>query len=128
MSREIHHIPGRLRLRSTMTRRFPGRAQALGEHFAALPGVHATHISSRTGSLTVHYDPAALDPADLNRMVVAAVPVHGDVVPVSAPIVPPASSGSKLTKAGAVFGKAAFDVFVAKALERSVVSVLAALR
>ncbi|MCU0734540.1 MAG: hypothetical protein MUF20_03305 [Methylotetracoccus sp.] len=121
MSREIHHIPGRLRLRSTMTRRFPGKAPGLGAHLAALPGVRSTHISSRTGSLTVHYDPVALDPADLNRIVGAAVPV-------TAPVVQQRSQGAKFSKAGEVFGKAAFDVFIAKALERSVVSVLAALR
>ncbi len=121
MSRQIHHIPGRLRLRASMTRRLPGRAQALGERLSALPGVRAMHISSRTGSLTVHYDPSTLAPAGLGRIV-------GEAMPMSAAVVPTTSAGSKLTKAGAVFGKAAFDVFVAKALERSVVSVLAALR
>jgi len=122
MSGPIHHVPGRLRLRSTMTRSFPGHAEALQERFMALPGVHSTLVSPRTGSLTILYDPNRLDSADLYKAVGVAGPLRSDKAKISG------SRGTKLAKAGEIFGKAAFDVFVAKALERSVVSILAALR
>lgn len=121
VSREIHHIPGRLRVRSVVTRRFPGRAEALALRFSTLSGVHSTHISPRTGSLTVHYDPDRLDSEELHEII-------GLETASSTPAKSKRSRGAGLTKAGAMFGKAAFDVFVAKALEHSVVSVLTALR
>ncbi len=121
MAREIHHVPGRLRLRSAITRRLPGKAHSLAESFSGLPGVHDATVSPTTGSLTIRYDPVVLAPHLIERQV-------GEVIQVADRNEARGTPHNALSKAGAVFGKAAFDVFVAKTLERSVVSVLAALR
>ncbi len=122
MSKQIHHIPGRMRLRSEMTRNFPGGPAALEQRFRAVQGVTSTQISPRTGSVTILYDPRAVDPQHLRQIAGASLPTGSDTRPGSG------RKAATLTKAGQLFGKAAFDVFVAKALERSVVSVLVALR
>ena len=121
MAREIHHVPGRLRLRSAITRRLSGKAQSLAESLSGLPGVHDATVSPATGSLTIRYDPVVLAPELIERQVGEAIQLADRIEVRSTP-------HKGLSKAGAVFGKAAFDVFVAKTLERSVVSVLAALR
>lgn len=121
MAREIHHVPGRLRLRSAITRRQPGKTHSLAESFFGLPGVHDATVSPTTGSLTILYDPAVLAPDVMERQVEDAIQLGYRIETRTRP-------HKALSKAGAVFGKAAFDVFVAKTLERSVVSVLAALR
>ena len=122
MAASIHHIPGRLRLRSALTRGYPGRAEGLAQLFQAVDGVLSTQISERTGSLTILYNPRQLDADTLYRVVDRVRPVVRDTRVVSP------KRAARVTQAGQVFGKAAFDVFVAKALERSVVSLLTALR
>lgn len=122
MTNSIHHIPGRLRVRSVLTRTFPGGAEGLARQFRAVDGVLSTQIGERTGSLTIIYDPDRLDADALYRVVapVGLPPRTGRAVSPERAV--------RVTRAGEMFGKAAFDVFVAKALERSVVSLLAALR
>jgi len=105
-----------------LTRNHPDRAEGLARRFRAIDGVLATRISERTGSLTILYDPHRLRTEDLSQVMEEV----GTVPRASAPASP--RRAATAAKAGEMFGKAAFDVFVAKALERSVVSLLAALR
>jgi Heavy metal associated domain 2 len=58
----VHHLPGRLRLRSA---RLKGNARAGEEaqlHLAQLTGVTSAKANAYTGSLLVEYDPAVIPP------------------------------------------------------------------
>jgi Heavy metal associated domain 2 len=58
----VHHVPGRLRLRSA---RLKGNARAGEEaqlHLAQLTGVTSAKANACTGSLLVEYDPAVIPP------------------------------------------------------------------
>lgn len=58
MSLYIHHVPGRLRVRTQSLRCQPGRVAAAARRLADLEGIGEVAINPRAGSITVHYDPA----------------------------------------------------------------------
>ena len=58
MSLYIHHVPGRLRVRTRAFRCSPGRAAEAVARVRALEGVHQATVNADAGSLTVLYDPA----------------------------------------------------------------------
>jgi Heavy metal associated domain 2 len=52
----IHALPGRLRLRSALFRRNPERAAALERLLASANGVRSAVVNPLTGSVTIYYD------------------------------------------------------------------------
>ena len=58
MSHYIHHVPGRLRVRTQSLRCQPSRVEAAARRLSELDGVGPVAINARAGSITVHYDPA----------------------------------------------------------------------
>lgn len=57
MSHYIHHVPGRLRVRSKSFRCSPGQVELLGRLLTATDGVLDVKVNNRNGSITVQYDP-----------------------------------------------------------------------
>ncbi|AHF03273.1 hypothetical protein MARPU_04770 [Marichromatium purpuratum 984] len=108
MSHYIHHVPGRLRIRSAALR---CRSLLDGEarrELQALEGVTEVRFNPRAASLTLLYDPARIGRAQLFE----ALERHGCVEVES-------RSGKLATRAGTLFGKALVGAFVNKAVERS---------
>ena len=67
----VHHLPGRLRLRSTSLK---GHARAMEEargHLAQIEGVASVRANPCTGSLLLEYDPAVAAPANLIDLLAA---------------------------------------------------------
>jgi copper chaperone CopZ len=58
VSHYVHHIPGRLRVRSAAVKRNEGNASAVRALLASVPGVRSSEVNTLTGSIVVHYDPA----------------------------------------------------------------------
>ncbi|MDZ7752796.1 MAG: heavy-metal-associated domain-containing protein [Gammaproteobacteria bacterium] len=58
MSHYIHHVPGRLRVRSKAFRCNQGIVEGVERELRALEGVQAVRHNHRNGSLTVQYDAA----------------------------------------------------------------------
>jgi hypothetical protein len=54
----VHHVPGRLRVRSALVKRNQQRAVSATAWLRTLPGVSFAESNTLTGSLTLHYDPA----------------------------------------------------------------------
>ncbi|HRJ61479.1 MAG TPA: hypothetical protein PKZ97_13600 [Azospirillaceae bacterium] len=78
-------LPGRLRLRGDALRR-PRRNQELRAQIAAWEGVTAAEGNPATGGLLLRYDPARLDPAELEARALALI----DPPPPAPPQAPPA--------------------------------------
>lgn len=57
MSHYLHHVPGRLRLRSKHFRCNPAKARLLESQLQAIDGVLDVRYNVRNASLTVQYDP-----------------------------------------------------------------------
>jgi hypothetical protein len=57
VSQYIHHIPGRLRVRSAAIKKNETSAQALRRLLATTEGVTSTQVNTLTGSVVIRYDP-----------------------------------------------------------------------
>ncbi|WP_058554295.1 HMA2 domain-containing protein [Thiohalocapsa sp. ML1] len=66
MSQYIHHVPGRIRIRSKAFECHHGaRADAARERLLAMEGIRAVEIKPRAASLIVQYDPDKVSRATL---------------------------------------------------------------
>jgi copper chaperone CopZ len=61
----MHHVPGRLRIRGHHFHCRGERARKAIAALQAMEGVELVRLSPNAGSLTVHYDPAVHDQAEL---------------------------------------------------------------
>ncbi len=52
----LHHVPGRLRVRSAKVKRDAARAAELERWLRSIPGVTGVFLSVLTGSVLIHYD------------------------------------------------------------------------
>ncbi|NEV62502.1 HMA2 domain-containing protein [Thiorhodococcus minor] len=118
MSHSIHHLPGRLRVRSTAFRCRPAEARAAQTQLLGLEGIRQVRLNGHAGSITVHYDPEQLSHLEL----LAAMKDLGCPEPARNGT-SPAIAG----KAGAMFGKALVGAVINKAVERSAFKLVGAL-
>ena len=112
MSQYVHHVPGRLRIRSKAFRCSPSSVEAVQEQLRATAGVVEVRHNPRIGSVTVQYDPAT----DAGRQVLQAFADAGCLpLGTSAPA-PGAGESSELA---ATFGKAIVTALAQQAVSRS---------
>jgi hypothetical protein len=57
MSLYIHHVPGRLRVRTQAFRCQPSRIEQAARQLRAAEGVRGVAVNAAAGSITVQYDP-----------------------------------------------------------------------
>lgn len=113
MSHSIHHVPGRLRVRSTAFRCQPGNARTVQQRLNTMDGVKEVKLNAAAGSLTIHYDPQRLTHKALLEVMQdvgctqQAPSAHANLHPTLA------------RKAGAAFGKALVGAAINKVFERS---------
>lgn len=126
MTPYIHSLPGRLRVRSPFIKHYPAQAEALKRQIAALPAVQSVKINPHARSMTILYRAQELAADTLLEMFEKAGCLE-NALPAGGAL-PARDRSAAAAKAGEMFGKAVFDVFIARALERSVVSLLIALK
>jgi hypothetical protein len=108
----LHELPGRLRVRSPLFRRHPERATALQKSLESVDGVRSAVVNPVTGSVTIHYDCGRTNPT----MLLETFRGHG-------------CSRSEVVAApsrGPGIGQAVAGFVVEKAIERSLMAVVAA--
>ena len=110
MSQYIHHVPGRLRVRSSAFRCPSAKAEKARAQLLGTAGVRQVTLNPRAGSITVHYDPARIRQSellgtlhDLGCLAGAARTGQGQGAP----------------SAVELFGKAVAAVVMQKAMEQS---------
>lgn len=116
MSQYIHHVPGRLRVRSRAFRCGSEKAQAAAAHLRAMSGVRHVQVASRAGSITVHYDPNLLRHAELLATLEGLGCLHAA-----------SRTDESARMMGEMFGKALVGAVVQKAVERSARTLVGAL-
>jgi hypothetical protein len=116
MHHSIHHVPGRLRVRSAVFRCQPGTVDSAQAQLRTLDGVEQIRFNRAAGSLVIHYDPARLNHHRLLEMLKETgrdnLSTAGEAV---------------ISKAGALFGKAFVGAVVNKAVERSALRLVSVL-
>ncbi len=116
MSHYIHHVPGRLRVRSGSFQCRSAVAEAVRKELLALGGVREVRINSRAGSITVHYDPEQLTRGRL----LALLEEHGCIGART-------RDHDAAARVGELFGKAFVGAVVNKAIERSALKLVSVL-
>lgn len=116
MSQYIHHVPGRIRVRSRAFRCRCERARAAEQELLALSGVHQVRVNPHAGSITVHYDSALLGQSDLLTVLEQCGCLDATI-----------RSDEVTRKAGELFGKALVGAVVQKAVEQSARTLVSAL-
>ena len=72
----VHHVPGRLRLRSAALKGIDRACEQARGHLAQIAGVKAASVNPITGSVLLEYDPGVLSP----DQAIEALAVHGTVL------------------------------------------------
>lgn len=116
MSHYIHHVPGRLRVRSSSFRCDPVSARLAEGELSAIDGVREVRVNPRAGSITVHYEPTRLTRAQildrLEQVGCLGTEIRAD------------QGASRVHEA---FGKALVGAVVQKAVERSAIKLVSVL-
>lgn len=120
MSHYIHHVPGRLRVRSRAFQCHPERTQTVATELRALDGVQEVRYNERIGSLTVRYAASG----DIAIQVMATLAAAGCL---RLPEGRHAPAGREPGLTGA-FGKAVVTAVAQQAVLRSFNSLAAILR
>lgn len=122
----IHHIPGRLRVRCASLRDRVEIAPYVKSQLEAQPGVRSAEVNALTGSVKVIYNPALATAKDILRwlqdqgLVPDSVTVPAGRVFTSGPVV-------NLDGPGGALARKLAGIALEKAVERSVVLLVAAL-
>lgn len=118
----LHHVPGRLRVRTPRVKRNEAEARSVREYIEVVEGVEAVDVNTLTGSITVKYDARRLSAAALLHVLCqggycdpSATPGHDGYLQLAA------------ARAGHVVGKMVFGMVVEKAVERSAMALIAAI-
>lgn len=117
MSLYIHHVPGRLRVRTQAFRCQPNRIQQAAHRLRATEGVKDVEIRAAAGSITVRYDPERC-----TRDSLLAVLEDFGCVGASRAV---SDSGGEVA---GLFGKALMGAFAQTLAQRSVQTLVGALR
>jgi hypothetical protein len=67
MSYYLHHVPGRLRLKTPFIKGDNDKAQEIRLFLKGIPGIHSTSANTVTGSLTIYYDPKEICPDSITH-------------------------------------------------------------
>jgi copper chaperone CopZ len=71
MNPYLHHVPGRLRLKTRSLKNSEAKAAEIRALFAQLPGIKSIEINPVTGSMLVRYDTAGITSAKILGFLVA---------------------------------------------------------
>jgi hypothetical protein len=126
MAHYVHHIPGRLRIKSAWLKRNEARAQRVRDLLGAIEGVNSAQANTVTGSLLISYDPDSTSPDALLQILKGAGCCAGSLVLPNRETSVADRVVDSLSGTGDAFGKAVVGVLVEKMVERSAVALIGA--
>jgi copper chaperone CopZ len=116
MSQYIHHVPGRIRVRSKAFRCAAEKARRVEAKLHAIAGVRQVRVNPHAGSVIIHYDTAVLSRVDLLALMEQ-----------SGCLAASGRNGQVAGKVGEMFGKALVVAVMEKAVQQSARSLIGAL-
>lgn len=122
MAHYIHHVPGRLRVRTLRLKRDEHRARAAEQLLQGIDGVTAVRANAVTGSITINYQRDVVQSDSLLEVLAARGYYEPDKVRHA-----DGQLHDLASRAGDAAGKALFGFMVEKAVERSAVVLIGAL-
>lgn len=121
MTHYVHHVPGRLRVKTPVLKRQEHRAREIKSYLESIEGVFDVDVSTVTGSVVIKYDAARVSLVVLLNSVRDLGLVHHDHV---------AHSHATVVSAGVPLSNNVANTFLNKlfetALEKSAIALIAA--
>lgn len=117
MTHYIHHVPGRLRIRTLAIKRNASEAGRAKAHLRAIKGVTDTDVNTVTGSVVIKYDPAIVASTTLLESLRGLGYIAAAQAPLSAPS----------RRLGENLSEKIVEKLAEKVIERSALALLAAL-
>lgn len=121
MAEYIHHVPGRLRVKTRALKRNECNAAIVREHLDAAPGVTGSQINIVTGSVVIRYDAGMTD----SRAILDGLAARLDLRSIP-PVEPRGGHGAGASVAGRAGGKL-LDKLIETAVERSAIALIGVL-
>jgi copper chaperone CopZ len=122
MNTYVHHVPGRLRVRTAAVKRNPEAAALAKQSLSAVAGVLSAEANTVTGSVTLRYDPATISQHDIFDVLRRAGYAQGSLGQRG-----PAGPESVVNGYADVIAEKIGAFVVKKVLERSAVALIGAL-
>ncbi len=122
MSYYIHHVPGRLRIKSPVIKNNKFVAEELKKCLSTLYGIATIDINTTTGSLLINYNKRAINYNEIINLLERKGYFDSSKALTNDDYLHQAAS-----KAGAVIGKSIFSTFTGMALKETPLSFLAIL-
>jgi hypothetical protein len=122
MAHYIHHVPGRLRIRTPRIKRDAMRAEAAEAFALTIEGVTAARANSVTGSITLGYQRDIVSAQTILNALALRGYYQPELVQHADHQLPHMAA-----RAGDVLGKALFGMVVEKVVERSAFALLGAI-
>lgn len=127
MTHYVHHVPGRIRVRTPALKRNPARAAHVESALEAVEGVLDCDINVLTGSVTIRYDRDVISAEDVTLML-----TRSGALVARMPALPKAAnselfSTAQVYKASGTVGKIIFGFAVEKLFERSALALVGAI-
>jgi hypothetical protein len=122
MSRTIHNVPGRLRIKIPFIKQQPLKARKVEALFNKRKGVELVAANELTGSLKIHYDPDRVDSRQL-----LLVLINNSIVDENDIFRNEADGYAVATRITQACGKAMINWALSKTLQSSGLGLLAAL-
>ena len=120
MVEPVHHIPGRLRIKSRHFKTFPKEAARLAGRIEQMRGVRSVALSALTGSMVIYYDPRTIDEGVLLGALRAQVPAAQALGEASSP-------AKRLVPLAGRVGASIASAILQTVLERSAVAFIVGL-
>jgi hypothetical protein len=127
MTHYVHHVPGRIRVRTPALKRKPARAEQVKTTLEAAPGVLDCAINVLTGSVTIRYDRDLVSADEVTLMLARSGATVASVPPLPNAANSELVSGSQVYKASSTVGKFIVGFAVEKIVERSALALVGAI-
>ncbi|MGA2401215.1 MAG: HMA2 domain-containing protein [Syntrophobacteraceae bacterium] len=125
MSCYLHHVPGRIRIKTPYVKGRPFIAQKLEAKIRVLPGIELVNANALTGSILVHYDDNAVNAGAIMDLVSRETGIDLSTAVHPGQYVDEALSKTREVVGGTI-GKAVLGFVIGQLLEGSPLALLAA--
>ncbi len=122
MTHYIHHVPGRVRVKTPVLKRNEKAAAALGAALSGQDGILHHQVNTRTGSVVLHYDIARIEV----QPILAFLARRGFLSPAATALPAPSRPRSR-TGVGSTIGKAAFGFALEELIKWSATTMVKAI-
>lgn len=127
MTHYVHHVPGRIRVRTPALKRNTVRAERVKAGLEATAGVLECDVNVLTGSVTIRYDRDVITSEEITQAL-----SRSGAITMNAPALRNAaknnmSSGAQMYKASGTVGKFIVGFAVEKIVERSALALVGAI-